>query len=200
MNEKNTKCLIKKYPKIFRDVNKSPQETCMCWGFECGDGWFKILDNLCAAIQERVDNPQAVLRNGAIVRTLKSMYSKTVWNWIVYPIGTFCLTRNNKEYEGRRWKFWNWVQHHLLSYPQYKEPPFDPYRQVIAHQVKEKFGGLRFYYGGNGDPYIDGLVRMAENVASYTCEQCGSTDKTVDRNSGGWIITLCKKCRAISKI
>ena len=25
-------------------------KTAMCWGFDCGDGWFNILDRLCAVI------------------------------------------------------------------------------------------------------------------------------------------------------
>ena len=33
--------------------------------------------------------------------------------------------------------------------------------QVVVEQVKEKFGGLRFYYQG-GDEQIHGMVRMAE--------------------------------------
>jgi hypothetical protein len=40
------KQLIEKYPVLFQDVNKSPKETLMCFGCECGDGWFDILDNL----------------------------------------------------------------------------------------------------------------------------------------------------------
>jgi hypothetical protein len=43
--------LIKKYPKLFRDVTKSPKETLMCFGCEHGDGWFDILDNLCGFIE-----------------------------------------------------------------------------------------------------------------------------------------------------
>jgi hypothetical protein len=27
----------------------------MCWGFECGDGWFNIIDVLCRQIQNYVD-------------------------------------------------------------------------------------------------------------------------------------------------
>jgi hypothetical protein len=42
--------LIKRYPGLFRDVNKSPKETLICFGAECGDGWFDILDNLCGFI------------------------------------------------------------------------------------------------------------------------------------------------------
>ena len=35
--------------------NKNMQETCMCWGFECGDGWFNILDQLMGNIQHHID-------------------------------------------------------------------------------------------------------------------------------------------------
>ena len=35
--------------------NKPMKETCMCWGFECGDGWFNILDQLMSNIQHHID-------------------------------------------------------------------------------------------------------------------------------------------------
>jgi hypothetical protein len=58
---------------------------------------------------------------------------------------------------------------------------------VTVSQIKEKFGGLRFYYDG-GDTHIDGMVRMAEVWASHTCEVCGAPGRS---RSGGWIRTLC---------
>lgn len=60
-------------------------------------------------------------------------------------------------------------------------------KQVEILQIKEKFGGLRFYYDG-GDEKIDGMVRMAESWAARTCETCGNPGKS---RSGGWIRTLC---------
>jgi hypothetical protein len=54
-------------------------------------------------------------------------------------------------------------------------------------QIKEKFGGLRFYYDG-GDDVINGMVRMAEAWAGHTCEECGAPGTSRD---GGWIKTLC---------
>ncbi len=30
-------------------------QTCMCWGFDCGDGWFDILDELCKKITARCE-------------------------------------------------------------------------------------------------------------------------------------------------
>lgn len=60
---------------------------------------------------------------------------------------------------------------------------------VRIEQIKEKFGGLRFYYQG-GDDHIDGMVTMAEIWAGRTCEKCGEKGK---RRDGGWIRTLCDK-------
>ena len=59
--------------------------------------------------------------------------------------------------------------------------------QVVISQIKEKFGGLRFYYDG-GDDTVDGMVRMAEAWAVNSCEICGSPGK---RRDGGWTCTLC---------
>jgi hypothetical protein len=47
--------LCKVYPKMMVNRNKDMQETCMCWGFECGDGWFNILDQLMGNIQHHID-------------------------------------------------------------------------------------------------------------------------------------------------
>ena len=121
--------LCKKYPLIFKNRHGDMKETLMCWGFECGDGWYQILDSLCANIQHHID-----------------------WQ--------------NKNHE--------------------KHPVVE---QVIAVQIKEKFGGLRFYYDG-GDEKIQGMVRMAESWAAHTCEECGAPGKM---RNGGWIRTLCDK-------
>lgn len=62
--------------------------------------------------------------------------------------------------------------------------------QVEATQVKEKFGGLRFYYIG-GDEHISGLVQFAESISLKTCETCGVPGRQTKK---GWIRTMCKPC------
>jgi hypothetical protein len=62
-----------------------------------------------------------------------------------------------------------------------------PCPQVIAVQVKEKFGSLRFYVEG-GDDITHGMIRMAESMSELTCEVCGSPGK---QRPGGWVKTLC---------
>ena len=133
MRDELDNALCEKYPKIFVKRNSPMSETCMCWGFCCGDGWYDILDTLCGQIQRHIDWKQEQ----------KEKYNR----------GEGCS-------------------------------------QVVVTQVKEKFGGLRFYYDG-GDDVIDGMVRMAESWAMHTCETCG--DKGQYRVSNGWHYVACDK-------
>ena len=55
MKQELDNLLCEKYPKMMVNRNKSMIETCMCWGFECGDGWFNILDQLMSNIQHHID-------------------------------------------------------------------------------------------------------------------------------------------------
>lgn len=61
--------------------------------------------------------------------------------------------------------------------------------QVVFEQVKEKFGMLTIYHRG-GNTYTDGVLRMAEEVSRYTCEECGAPGTPT---KSGWIRTLCDK-------
>lgn len=48
--------LFETYPNIFRQKDLDKTQTAMCWGISCGDGWYTILDELCANIQNRIRN------------------------------------------------------------------------------------------------------------------------------------------------
>ena len=56
--------LCQRYPKMMVNRNKSMIETCMCWGFDCGDGWFNILNQLMGSIQHHLDWKN---KNGLVV-------------------------------------------------------------------------------------------------------------------------------------
>ena len=64
--------------------------------------------------------------------------------------------------------------------------------QVEAMQVKEKFGGLRFYIGG-ADDIVYNYIYEAESESYKTCEACGGKED-VSQTKGGWITTLCGEC------
>ena len=138
MNKDLTNKLLNKYPKIFMQHTLPCTETAMCWLFECGDGWYRLLDMLCFQLQFNTDKN---------------------------------------------------------SYP-----------QVEATQVKEKYGGLRFYYiilaSDKENKWrerhcgvIDGIVSFAEYLSEETCEKCGSTGDA-SLTEGSWLKTLCKRCKS----
>ena len=39
--------MCKTYMEFFGDRRKAMTQTCMCWGFEIGKGWYETLDVLC---------------------------------------------------------------------------------------------------------------------------------------------------------
>lgn len=50
MNQENTAKLLQAFPELFRDSDK----TCMQRGFETGDGWFKLIYELCQNIEQEM--------------------------------------------------------------------------------------------------------------------------------------------------
>jgi len=74
---------------------------------------------------------------------------------------------------------------------------------VVVDQVKEKFGGLRYYYtlpkrvlskdSGWTRDEIDGLVGAAEAECERTCEVCGDPSEGPNAEGGYWLHTLCEK-------
>lgn len=57
-------------------------------------------------------------------------------------------------------------------------------------QVKEKFGGLRFYINSGSDEIFK-RITLAENKSYEICETCG--EKGDMRTDIGWYRTLCNK-------
>ncbi len=42
------------FPLLYADRNKPMRETCMCWGFEHGDGWFSIIWDLSEKLERMI--------------------------------------------------------------------------------------------------------------------------------------------------
>ena len=77
--------------------------------------------------------------------------------------------------------------------------------QVIAKQVKEKYGGLCFYYGCEGNSkdidkqwieIVDNIVSQAENKSYTICEICGDFGELCVK--GLWYKTLCTEHEKIN--
>ena len=58
MNSELQNKLYEKYPALFVQRDWPMMQTCMCWGIEVGDGWYEILDKMCAALSKLEHPPQ----------------------------------------------------------------------------------------------------------------------------------------------
>lgn len=128
MNQELEERLVEDYPEFFEYYNadmEPPAPQINLFGFECGDGWYDIIDGLCQSISN---------------------------------LGV----------------------------------------SVTVVQVKEKFGGLRFYYEGVSSDkeervyMVHGAVQMAEEMSYRTCENCGESGEL--RDEEGWYKTRCDSC------
>ena len=125
MNKLNSARLRRDYPEIFAP-RRGERTPFGLFGFECGDGWYELLDRLCRDIVE------------------------------------IC----------RR-------QHVPIP--------------AVA-QVKEKFGGLRFYLEGGAPEAVHERIEEAEEESTRICERCGEPGELKAGDSGYWQ-TLCGRCR-----
>jgi len=129
--------MCRTYPEMFCERNLPMSETCMCWGFCIGPGWYNALDTLC--------------------HNLELIQKQT-------------------------------------------------YIHVIFTQIKEKFGGARFYHRidttqcvlNNQDiqswtNIIDDCISRAEAACDHICASCGK-DKYDMININGWPYDICKDC------
>jgi len=134
----------------------------MHWGFECHNGWADILDMACANIQNNYEND----------------VSNYEWQ----------LERYNKTDEEIAEDIAK-VGEDSSIVPHLQRPP-EPPSQLVASQVKEKYGTLRFYANGGSDE-DEGVISMAESMSGRTCEICGNPGRC---NDGGWISCRCQRC------
>lgn len=182
MRKELDEALCAKYPKLFRDRHAPMNVTCMCWGFDCGDGWYNIIDALCSNIQSHID-----WRRNQRLNALR--FNRALQKGIDGDNGVAL----EKYYSNGKYPLSPWQQENIdkeIKAKKFRTVP-NATRQVVVSQVKEKFGTLRFYVD-RGNDEIHAMINMAESMSARTCEVCGSPGKS---NSHGWITTLCETHR-----
>lgn len=78
-------------------------------------------------------------------------------------------------------KLCNVLEHHIVALPNEER------KEMYCVQIKEKFGGLRFYMN-RSDDFVEGAIALAETMSYTLCEECGGIGQ---RRSGDYIQVLC---------
>lgn len=72
----------------------------------------------------------------------------------------------------------------------------------VIHQIKEKFGGLRYYWGAGENQLDPTLLQImtdielnAERLSKLRCDKCGGFASTRLDRSSNWFYTKCLECQ-----
>lgn len=169
MSPELDRLLCEKYPKVFQDRYSDARTTAMCFGFQCQDGWFSLIDTLCGMFYEDYDRARAIYDYAK-----KSFESSSQAEFSDAYVSS-CYTNEKVEY----WR---------------KEMELAESRIPVAVQVKEKFGALDFHVKCHeGMDTVLKYIHFAYRMSLQTCETCGTT-KDAKPRSGKWIRTLCPAC------
>lgn len=145
--------IIKKYPRLFVNASKSPQESCMSFGIECDNGWMDIIDNICNFLNNNKWSTGTNLTNkdGKLV-FVKYEYPTVIFDQIKEKFGT------------------------LRIYYHIDIPEFNEYTEISEN----RFSILKI--NNNIDDYVKGAVGFAEFLSSITCEVTGKPGKVRSKN------------------
>ena len=46
--------LVQDFPMLYIDRHADLRKTCMCFGFECGDGWYGLINDVSAKLEKMI--------------------------------------------------------------------------------------------------------------------------------------------------
>ena len=166
---KDYKKIVEKYPELFSA--DSPRAPYAMFGFECGIGWYDIIENACFVLYQKYANAKWYLN--IVEQQLEDVPGYA--DRMSYP-GCKELSTEDAliELENRKTSCLKELKDAEENLP------------VVA-QIKEKFGSLRFYLY-TVDDASNAVTTYAEAMSTTTCEECGCPGKTYRM---GWYRTLC---------
>jgi len=158
-----SKDIVEKYPNLFRDYGGDMRTTCMAWGFECGTGWYKLLDEIGQKLTDlNVEDKVVAIQVKEKFGGLRFYYHtkdlpRFIWDW-----------RPKSNFVTILWyhKWIRWIKRYLSKLRKY----------IFGMTVIER---------------VQDIIESAEEKSYITCEICGEDGKI---RGQGWLKTLCESC------
>lgn len=145
MNKELQSKLVTDYPDFFAGIGKSPAESCMAFGCECGDGWYDLIRRTCSMVS-------SVLRNPGYVELLPEHHvDRQVADKYVAPVFEFDQIKE---------KFGGLRLYYSLTQP--VDPQHDKFVQSAVDKRYEYIRG-----------YASGITAYSEYLSELVCEVCG---------------------------
>lgn len=158
--------LIEKYPVLFKDVNEPVTKSCMAFGCDFSDGWYKLLDELCEYLT-RLSKQEALLN-------LKKEYhteDNKGFMYVKYPPISFDQV---KEKFGLMRIYW--TSNGADNWEEVCEKVEQPERENAFNKYFDR---------------VQNAIDYVEFLSSKVCESCGQPGKLYTK---GWFKVRCEKC------
>lgn len=142
--------LVKRYPQLFKERKGDPSKTAMTSGFQCGDGWFNLLNMLCSSIENHI---KSIVRNNE--------YNQRQLDLIT---------------AGKMNEMTDWMRESFEK----GELVINKVPDVTVIEVKEKFGELRFSVKGADDRIrgMINMANSMSSVTCEECGKPGQVSST----------------------
>lgn len=168
--------LYEKYPSIFKERTLPPQRSLMSYGLAIGDGWYDIMDLLCASVDGGLYDTMAVIdEEGAN----KFGIAQQAWAASAEPKAWLVNVKSPK-----------------VVFQQVKEKfgSIRVYYRLEFDKVIEDLAEFRHYPSletkmSEYSSMVDGVIRCCETLSLRTCELTGTPGTMHSRN--GWRKVLC---------
>jgi hypothetical protein len=193
--------LCQAFPEIFEDRNKSPQESNMAFGCDCGDGWFDILEELCQQLQAIREESGIITRATQIKEkygtlrfyyttaydpNLEQMHNTRVWisnlvhrlqgvSWMLYNKVPWLSRLTMPAFYG----LFRFLRRHEYAY----------YRRDDNKLIWKRWYPEQYY------DRIEKLVNETDEESAYVCESCGDVPAECEYRYG-YRQALCATCAA----
>lgn len=166
--------LVKKYPELLKEYGGDCKRTCMAWGFEHSDGWYKILDHLFSYLNSLMHTDLVIYYKKDYrdkYKNDKDYYTKYYSYRVKPPQITISQV---KEKYGTLTVYYNTISEDEAEIA-------EDIREIIDEEEYNKKIN-RFY------DKIDFAINYAEYQSSITCEETGKDGKLYTK---GWHRTMC---------
>ena len=188
--------LMKEFPLLYGRRKLPMTQTCMCWGIDCGEGWYNPIRDLSFRLEclnyaigkkwgfrieaEQVKEKYGTLRFYYNVRPVSSWYR----NILSFPFRWLAGTGYNLKSDGVEYK----VSRFLFNMF-FKIGEFIRWKGLGEHEKKVVLLAI--------DKYVEKLIAECDGECYKLCEKCGNyigTEYSPRCETYGWVSYLCENC------
>ena len=188
--------MMKEFPLLYRQRKLPMTETCMCWGIDCGEGWYQPIHELSQNLEAinvtvgkkfgfRIEAEQVKQKYGTL-RFYWAIRPVAPWwrNAISYPFRWLSKNAYSLDAKGAELVVGRFLYNMFFKIAQFLQwaGPKRKQRDIIIQSV---------------DHLVSALVSKCDGECFNVCEDCGrEIGRTYSPRYAtlGWVSYLCDKC------